>query len=68
MSIRITMSGHREKIVKVLREAADRVEAGATGYIDFEGEGNLPDSEIEFTADDSEFGLEDKLYADIGEE
>lgn len=62
--MQITVSGHQEKIVKDLRAAADAVLSGKTGYIDIEADDESVPTEIQFTADNSEFGLEDKMYGE----
>lgn len=62
----INVQGHPEKLVKELREVADKIAAGQFAFIACEDEGN-PDnaSEIQFIIDESAFGLEDKPLAEV---
>lgn len=67
----IVVNGHREKLVKELRAAADAIAAGKNdAYIDvdIDSDGNVTsNTSIEFTVDNEEFGLEDRPYVEIGD-
>jgi hypothetical protein len=65
MLTKLTLNGHPEKIAADLAAARDAVIAGKSAFIDFESEDG--EGEIEFVTDTTEFGLEDKLYAEVGE-
>ena len=66
MLTKLTLNGHPEKIAADLATARDAVIAGKSAYIEFESD-EVADGEIEFVADKNEFGLKDKLYAEVDE-
>lgn len=65
MLTKLILNGHPEKIAADLAAARDAVIAGKSAYIDFENEDG--EGEVEFVTDSNEFGLKDKLYAEVEE-
>jgi hypothetical protein len=61
----LILNGHPDKIVTDLRAAADAVEKGQAAYLDVTSD-EMDLTEIQFVTDSSEFGVDDKLFAEEG--